>query len=154
MSASKLSLPIRKPVLESEVSRGAQVTVLAVAPEAERAALRRMFEHSRWTLLEAETVAEAAATLGQSFSVVLLCEPVLPDGTWTELLDLTRDLPLPPPLIVTARQADDDFWMQVLNRGGYNVLGKPFSEKELFEMISVAWRHRKDRVQSSLLAAG
>lgn len=154
MSPSKLSLPIRKPALESEVSTGAQVTVLAVAPEPDRAALRRMFEHSRWTLLEAETVAEATATLGRSFSLVLLCEPVLPDGTWAELLDLTRGLPLPPPVIVTARQADDDFWMQVLNRGGYNVLGKPFSEKELFEMISVAWRHRKDRVQNSLRATG
>lgn len=154
MSPSKLSLPIRKPALESEVSTGAQVTVLAVAPEPDRATLRRMFEHSRWTLLEAETLAEATATLGQSFSLVLLCEPVLPDGTWAELLDLTRGLPLPPPVIVTARQADDDFWMQVLNRGGYNVLGKPFSEKELFEMVSVAWRHRKDRVQNSLRAAG
>ena len=154
MSPSKVSLPLRKPALESDVSSGAQVTVLAVAPEAERAALRRMFEHSRWTLVEAETMAEAATALDHYFSVVLLCEAVLPDGTWAELLDLTRGLPLPPPVIVTARQADDDFWMQVLNRGGYNVLGKPFSEKELFEMVSVAWRHRKDRGQTTLRAAG
>lgn len=140
--------------MASDEASGTQVTVLAVAPASDRAALRRMFEHSRWTLVEAETVAEAAATLRECFSVVLLCEAVLPDGTWAELLDLTRDLPLPPPVIVTARQADDDFWMKVLNRGGYNVLGKPFSEKELFEMVSVAWRHRKDRVHTGLRAAG
>jgi DNA-binding response OmpR family regulator len=99
-------------------------------------------------------VAEAADTLRQRLSLVLICEANLPDGTWVELLNHTKSLPFPPPVIVTARQADDDFWMQVLNRGGYNVLGKPFSEKELFEMISVAWRHRKGRVNYEVRAAG
>lgn len=138
----------------SDEPSGTQVTVLVVAPESDRATLRRMFEHSRWTLVEAETVAEAAATLRQRLSLVLICEANLPDGTWVELLNHTKSLPFPPPVIVTARQADDDFWMQVLNRGGYNVLGKPFSEKELFEMISVAWRHRKGRVNYEVRAAG
>jgi len=143
------SLPLKKPVQASpDPGGGAPVTVLAVAAESDRAALRRMIEHSRWTLMEASTVAEAAATLNECPSVVLICDTVLPDGTWIHLLEQTQNLPAPPPVIVTARQADDDFWMQVLNRGGYNVLGKPFSEREVFEMVSVAWRHRKDRVQA------
>jgi len=140
--------------MEAAEATGAQVTVLAVAPEADRVALRRIFEHSRWTLLEAGTVAEAAAALRQGLSLVLICEAVLPDGTWMELLDHARDLPAPPPVIVTARCADDDLWLNVLDRGGYNLLGKPFSEKEVFEMVSVAWRHRKDRVQFQARAAG
>jgi DNA-binding NtrC family response regulator len=140
---------LKKPVQASdEPGGGAPVTVLAVAAESDRAALRRMIEHSRWTLVEASTVAEATATLTECSSVVLICDTALPDGTWLELLEQTQNLPSPPPVIVTARQADDGFWMQVLNRGGYNVLGKPFSERELFEMISVAWRHRKDRVHA------
>ena len=147
------SIPLKKPVqVSNELGGGAPVTVLAVAAESDRAALRRMIEHSRWTLMEASTVAEAAATLKQCPSVVLICDTALPDGTWVELLEQTQSLAAPPPVIVAARQADDDFWMQVLNRGGYNVLGKPFSEREVFEMISVAWRHRKDRIQVS--AAG
>ena len=133
---------------------GTQVTVLAVAAEPERAALRRMLEHSRWTLVEASTIAEAIATLRERLSVVLICEAELPDGTWAEMLQHAQKLSAPPPVIVTARQADDDFWMQVLNRGGYNVLGKPFSEREVFEMVSVAWRHRKDRLQFEARAAG
>ena len=145
--------PLKKPVMQSDEPRGgSQVTVLAVAPESERAALRRMLEHSRWTLMEASTVEEAAATLRQCFSLVLICEAELPDGTWVELVDHAQQLSAPPPVIVTSRHADDDFWMQVLNRGGYNVLGKPFSEREVFEMVSVAWRHRKHRVKAQ--AAG
>ena len=131
-----------------EPTGGTQVTVLAVAPESDRAALRRILEHSRWTLMEASTVAEAAATLRERLSVVLICDAILPDGTWIELLKHAQNLPAPPPVIVTSRQADDSFWMQVLNCGGYNVLGKPFSEREVFEMVSVAWRHRKDRRQA------
>lgn len=140
--------------MTSDESAGTQVAVLVVAPASDRVAFRRMFERSRWTLLEAETVAEAAAALHRAVSLILICDAQLPDGTWADLVDLTRDLPLPPPVIVTARQADDDFWMRVLNRGGYNVLGRPFSEKEVFEMVSVAWRHRKDRVSTELRAAG
>jgi DNA-binding NtrC family response regulator len=140
--------PLKKPVMQSgEPLGGAQVTVLAVAPESERAALRRMLEHSRWTLMEASTIEEAAATLRQDLSIVLICEAELPDGSWVELLDYAQRLAAPPPVIVTSRQADDDLWMEVLNRGGYNVLGKPFSAREVFEMVSVAWRHRKHRVR-------
>jgi DNA-binding NtrC family response regulator len=124
---------------------GSPVTVLAVAPECERSALRRMLEHSRWTLMEASTVEEAVATLRQGLSVVLICEAELPDGSWVELLDYARRLAAPPPVIVTSRHADDDFWMEVLNRGGYNVLGNPFTAREVFEMVSVAWRHRRHR---------
>jgi len=127
---------------------GTQVTVLAVAAESDRAALRRILEHSRWTLVEASTVAEAAETLRERLSVVLVCVAELPDGTWMELLNHAQNLASPPPVIVTSRQADDDLWVQVLNRGGYNVLGKPFSEREVFEMVSVAWRHRKDRLKA------
>jgi len=141
-------IPLKKPVMQSdEPVGGTQVTVLAVAPESDRAALRRILEHSRWTLVEASTVAEAVATLRERVSVVLICDTVLPDGTWVELLKHAQNLAAPPPVIVTSRQADDDLWMQVLNRGGYNVLGKPFAEREVFEMVSVAWRHRKDRHQ-------
>ena len=73
----------------SDEPSGTQVTVLVVAPESDRATLRRMFEHSRWTLVEAETVAEAADTLRQRLSLVLICEANLPDGTWVELLNHT-----------------------------------------------------------------
>jgi DNA-binding NtrC family response regulator len=134
-------------------AHGAQVTVLAIAPESDRAALRRIFEHSRWTLLEAETIAEATEMVTNSAALILICEAVLPDGTWEHLLDVTNTLPTPPPLIVTARQADDELWMHVLNRGGYNLLGKPFSEKEVFEMVSVAWRHRRDRITTTSMHA-
>ncbi len=132
---------------------GAPVTVLAVAPDEDLAHLGRILGHSRWTLLGAATLAEARALLGGLRSVVLICEPVLPDGTWQELLQYTLRLPLPPPVIVTADQSDDYLWTEVLNHGGYNVLGKPFAEREVFRLVSMAWLHRLDKAQGDVRSA-
>ena len=77
--------------------------------------------------------------------MVLLCEPDLPDGAWSDLLADTLRLPLPPPLIVVARHADESLWMDVLQRGGYNVLGMPFEEREAFRLVSMAWLNLRDR---------
>ena len=107
--------------------------------------LRQIIGHSRWTLLEANTLAEASAILGEDAGVVVLCESGLPDGTWRELLDHTTGLPQPPPLIVAASHADDYLWMEVLNSGGYNVIAKPFEEQEVFQVLSMAWLHRRER---------
>ena len=99
-------------------------------------------------------MAQAAAILRAQPSVVLICEAVLADGTWKELLDHTLALDPPPPLMVTATHADDQLWMEVLNCGGYNVLAQPLNERELFDSVSLAWRHRKDRPPLGLRATG
>jgi DNA-binding NtrC family response regulator len=109
--------------------------------------LRRILGHSRWDLREAPTVSAAGALLHEQPGVVLMCEAVLPDGDWKELLRHTLRLPLPPPVIVVARQADDYLWMDVLNSGGYNLLAIPLDEREVFRLVSLAWRHLRDRAQ-------
>ena len=135
-------------------SAGEPVIVLAVGSERAVQELRRILGHSRWTLLEADSVAQAAAILRERPSVVLICEAVLADGTWKELLDHTLAFDPPPPLMVTATHADDRLWMEVLNCGGYNVLAQPLNERELFDSVSLAWRHRKDRPPLRLGATG
>jgi DNA-binding NtrC family response regulator len=120
-----------------------RVTVLAVAPPASLVQLRRIIGHSRWHLLEAATVAEAAGLMHAHSAVVLICEATLPDGSWREVLDHTLQLPLPPPVIVAAHHADDYLWTEVLNRGAYNLLGEPFDERELFRLVSSAWLYRR-----------
>jgi DNA-binding NtrC family response regulator len=106
--------------------------------------LRRILGHSRWTLREAATLSTARILLDEQPGVVLICEAVLPDGDWKELLEHTLRLPLPPPLIVVARQADDYLWIEVLNSGGYNLLAIPLEEREVFRLVSMAWLHLRD----------
>ncbi len=70
-------------------------------------------------------------------------------GTWKDLLAHALDRPSPPPLIVAAHHADDRLWMEVLNSGGYNLIGKPFEEHEVFRLISMAWLHGRKRAHAA-----
>lgn len=70
---------------------------------------------------------------------VVLCERDLPDGDWRDVLGLALDLPHPAAVIVTCRQADEHLWAEVLNLGGYDVLAKPFDEREVGRSLALAW---------------
>lgn len=70
---------------------------------------------------------------------VVVCERELPDGDWRDVLGLALDLPHPAAVIVTARHADEHLWAEVLNLGGYDVLAKPFDEREVGRSLALAW---------------
>lgn len=70
---------------------------------------------------------------------VIVCERRLPDGDWRNVLGLALDLPHSPAVIVTCRQADERLWAEVLNLGGYDVLAKPFEEREVGRSLELAW---------------
>ena len=115
------------------------VTVLGIECPSGMEQLRRILTHSRWNLLEAFTMKEGLAILARQSQVVVICDTVLPDGGWRELLRHTLRNPVPPPVIVAADQADEALWMEVLNCGAYNLLSRPFQDQEVFEVVSRAW---------------
>ncbi len=106
--------------------------------------LRRILGHSRWNLVRAENLSAAQPALERPEPRVVVCEATLEDGTWRDVLRRALSLPLPPPVVVTAKHADDHLWMDVLNSGGYNVLGRPFQEQEVFRILSTAWLHHRE----------
>jgi FixJ family two-component response regulator len=102
------------------------VTVLSVSPSA-----------------EAQNRYDALRRLRDMHPAVVVCEHKLPDGGWQDLLNGVLDLPTPPNVIVTAPDADDVLWSDVLNRGGYDVLARPFDRAEVVRIISLAWMNWK-----------
>lgn len=70
---------------------------------------------------------------------VVIAEAELGRGTWRELLDRLQGRTAPR-LIVASRFADECLWSEVLNRGGYDVLAKPFDPKEVSWVVRNAWR--------------
>jgi DNA-binding NtrC family response regulator len=117
------------------------VTVLAVLPEDDLAAVRRIFRHTRWTLRTAGSCSQAARQMREEETGVVLCDVLLPDGSWIDVLNDAQALPAPPPVLVASRHADDFLWTEVLSRGAYNLLEKPFDGDELCRLVSLAWRH-------------
>lgn len=124
------------------------VTVLAVASAKILEQLHHILVHSRWQVVNASTIAESVTFLRKHAMVVLVCEAILPDGTWSELVQRTLRLPIRPPVVVLTGSADESLWMDVLNRGGYS-LAKPLHEHEVFQVLSHAWRHLREVASSA-----
>jgi DNA-binding NtrC family response regulator len=83
-------------------------------------------------------LAEAGSRLRQRSYGAVLTEARLPDGAWTDVLELTDHLPVPSALIVTDQLADERFWAEVLNRGAYDLLAQPFDETEVQRILEHA----------------
>lgn len=69
---------------------------------------------------------------------MIVCDRRLTDGSWRDLLVSIAKLHDPPPLIVTARHADERLWAEVLNLGGYDVLAKPLDALEVDRVLKAA----------------
>ena len=130
------------------------MNVLATGSEQCNRELFRILRHSRWTVACVRTLSESKAHLSHGWRGVLICEEKLPDGTWKDMLAHALRLPWPPPLIVAAPHANDALWMEVLETGGYNLIGKPFSESEVFQIVSAAWLRQRERPRGGVLAVG
>lgn len=126
------------------------VTVLSVSPSAiAQNRLSHIFGHTNWKLETADSCYDALRRLRELHTAVVVCEHKLPDGGWQDLLNGVLDLPSPPNVIVTAPDADDVLWSDVLNRGGYDVLVRPFDPSEVVRIISLAWMNWKQTYRRS-----
>jgi len=127
------------------------VTVLSVTPSAiAQNRLNQIFGHTNWKLETADSCYEALRRLRELHTAVVVCEHKLPDGGWQDLLSGVSELPSPPNVIVTAPDADDLLWSDVLNRGGYDVLARPFDSSEVLRIISLAWMNWKQTYRRSV----
>ena len=100
--------------------------------------LTDMLDNSVWQLETASTCREAIVRIGRLRVSAILCEYTLGDGTWKDVLDRCLETPKPAPVIVTSRLADEQLWAEVLNLGGYDVLAKPFREREVLHTVTSA----------------
>ena len=82
-----------------------------------------------------KTCCEASERLASERFAVVLCESILEDGSWKDILGLLGTGAGAPPLIVTSRLADANLWAEVLNLGGYDVLAKPFEARDVSHVL-------------------
>jgi DNA-binding response OmpR family regulator len=129
-------------------------TVLSVSPAPQdHLMLRHALDCAKWRVLAVATRRGALERLRVNPVSVIICESVLEDGTWRDLLDQSCACADGPPLIVTSRLADEYLWSEVLNLGGYDVLAKPFSDREVRHVLQTV-ALRQGQVQPRKRAAG
>jgi DNA-binding NtrC family response regulator len=115
-------------------------TVLVVAPSQNRTALSGMLEGgtSPVAVLHSADCEQALGHLIDSRISVVICEALLPDGNWKDLLARMVSAQASPVLVVTSNVADESLWAEVLNLGGYDVLAQPFDREEVARVVRSA----------------
>ncbi len=91
-------------------------------------------------VLHAQDCEQASGSLADSRISVVICEALLPDGTWKDLLTRMASRNASPLLVVTSAGADESLWAEVLNLGGYDVLAQPFDLEEVTRVVGSAVR--------------
>jgi len=108
--------------------------VLMVGPDNRaHADLRAMLNLAGCRALTERTVRQSIGLLN-AVSVVI-CEDILPDGNWKDLLAALDRVHSPPTLIVTSAAVEPRLWAEVLNLGGSDVLAQPFSSEEVLWIV-------------------
>jgi DNA-binding NtrC family response regulator len=73
---------------------------------------------------------------------VIVCDDVLPDGSWKDLLGHMAMCNDAPRLIVMASPDNRTLWAEAISLGAYDVLAKPLARSEVRHLCSSATRTR------------
>lgn len=122
--------------------------VLAALPAADdQISLRAILGPTGCSLHFVRNLQEGRGTLHSLLYVSVLLTDSSLDGedSWKHLLDESRTLADPPPVIVASRQADDSLWAEILSVGCYDLLAKPFQKGEVLRVLSSACLSRNVR---------
>jgi AmiR/NasT family two-component response regulator len=71
---------------------------------------------------------------------IIVCDRLLPDGNWKDILSLTAPLLESPHVIVMSEAVEPSWDSQVREMGGYGVLAKPLDETEVTRILVAALR--------------
>lgn len=135
----------RFPMSGSTEGAKPKAAVLVISPYCEeRAFLARVLGELDCEVCLAHTLVESLHLISNRHMAAVLCSETLLDGDWKCVLaNLTRSSSKAK-LLVTSRRADDKFWAEVLNRGGYDVLAKPFDAAEVCRVLKSACRDSEE----------
>ena len=102
--------------------------------------IARMLRDADIEVAAADSLPRSLDRLRQQDVSIVICDRDLPGGGWKALLVAMDGIPAAPPLVVTARDADDKLWAEVLNLGGYDVLAQPLDATEVQRVLLQAER--------------
>jgi len=130
------------------------VHILSISPNpADHQVLGNVFRNPNWVLHQADSATARSALTDHEVGVVLTERDLRP-GSWTDVLQWTRQFANCPPLIVVSRIADESLWSDALRLGAFDVLAKPFDRIELLRSVRMAWSswlRRRDSLMAGKL---
>jgi DNA-binding NarL/FixJ family response regulator len=125
--------------LKDLIQTDARIRVLAITSnEMDRIVLEGIAARARWDLKFASGCEAAVASAKHPAPAVILCDRDLPGTDWRETVRYLTEHALTGAIVVIAPETDDRFWLEVIERGGYDVITRPFHENRVVVTVRQA----------------
>ncbi len=122
------------------------LALLAVVQSQECDTLRRLFKAQGWSLIIADTVGNGLSADFNSGPTIVMLDRDLASPDWRPVVRQFASHHNCACVILASRVIDDYLWEEVIKYGGYDVLAKPFQERELIHTLEFAWSVTKSRL--------
>jgi DNA-binding NtrC family response regulator len=111
----------------------------------DRSKLQEILRDEDLKIKTVSSAAEASQVLARKPPSVIIYGDKLPGADWREFLTDLHDHGWALPTIIAAEHADERLWADVLNRGGFDLLQRPFEEQEVRRVVAMARRYGATR---------
>jgi len=111
------------------------LTILSISPFEEDHAYLQAIVGCISKVVPARDFSTAKKLLESREVFLVICEREATPASWIEWLEYMESVPSHPFWIVTSRLADERLWAEVLNLGGWDVLAKPFDDREVLRTV-------------------
>lgn len=127
--------------------------ILVVSSELEnRRALTTILGREGWDVICASRVSECQEVLARQNVSLVFCDRRVSDGSYRDLLAITKSLSQNVRVVVTSRLADWDEYLEVLHHGAFDLIASPCRPTDVVWAILQA--KREDRERAGFVAPG
>jgi DNA-binding response OmpR family regulator len=104
-----------------------------------------------WEVVFAETADQARHLSGQLNPAIILLDRDVAGGDWRHAVSSLSSSSAGTCVLLISKVADEYLWNEVVSYGGYDLIPKPLSEKDLCRAIKLAWSYWNGRRSATLV---
>ena len=128
------------------------ISILVVSSEMQnRNSLRDILNQEGWRTIDASTVGECEEVFTNQNVDLVFCDRGLADGTYRDILAMTRLRSPCVRLVVTSRLADWEEYLEALDNGAFDLIASPSLAADIIRVIHRA-QHEDEMASPSALA--
>jgi DNA-binding NtrC family response regulator len=128
-----------------------QPTILVVSANLEsRREVSRILEALSVQVIPCSTLAQAEQVLSLQYPNLIFCDERLPDGGYTDLLELKLVSRILPPIVVLTRNGEWELYMDATRRGAFDVIRGPWCPTDIELSVIRGVREEKHKIATAI----
>ena len=120
------------------------ISIVVVSSEIRKHnSLRDILDREGWKTTYASTVGECGEVFSNQNVDLVFCDRTLADGTYRDVLAMTRSKTPRVRLVVTSRLADWEEYLEALDNGAFDLIASPSQTAEIVRVVHEARREQE-----------